>query len=244
MASVWRRLKALVTGARRDRELHDEVRFHLDMEAEKYVRQGVDPDTARVQALRNFGPMTRHVEETRDARGVSWLDDCVQDARYAARTLLKAPGYAAVAILTLGLGIGANAAIFSVVNGVLFTPLPYANGQRLMILSHAAPLANQQNFGVSVKELYEYREQLDAVDGLVEFHQMNFDLLRRGEPDRVATGVVSHNFFDVLGIQPLLGRTFADADDDEGAEAVLVLGYDYWVTRFGADPASSARCSR
>ena len=80
MASMWRRLKALVTGARLDRELHDEVRFHLDMEAEKYVRQGVDPDTARAQALRNFGPMTRHVEETRDARGVSWLDDCVQDA--------------------------------------------------------------------------------------------------------------------------------------------------------------------
>ena len=173
------------------------------------------------------------MEATRDARGVSWLDDCVQDVRYAARTLWKTPGYAAVAILTLGLGIGANAAIFSVVNGVLFTPLPYANGQRLMILSHAAPLANQQNFGVSIKELYEYREQLGAVDGLVEFHQMNFDLLRRGEPDRVATGVVSHNFFDVLGIRPLLGRTFADADDDEGAEAVLVLGYDYWVTRFG-----------
>jgi hypothetical protein len=73
------------------------------------------------------------------------------------------------------------------------------------------------------------------MDGMVEFHQMNFDLLRRGEPDRVATGVVSHNFFDVLGIQPLVGRTFADADDDEGAEAVLVLGYDYWTTRFGAD---------
>jgi putative ABC transport system permease protein len=235
MASLWRRMKALVTGARLDRELDAEVGFHLEMEAEKYVRQGLDPAAARNQALRNFGPITRHVEETRDARGVGWLDDCVQDLRYAARTLWKTPGYAAVAILTLGLGIGANAAIFSVVNGVLFTPLPYANGQRLMILSHAAPLANQQNFGVSIKELYDYREQLASMDGLVEFHQMNFDLLRRGEPDRVATGVVSHNFFDVLGIKPLLGRTFVDADDDEGAEAVLVLGYDYWLTRFGGD---------
>jgi predicted permease len=233
---MWRRLKALITGARLDRELQAEVRFHLDMEADKYVRQGLDPQAARTQALRNFGPLTRHVEETRDARGVSWIDDCIQDVRYAARTLGKSPGYAAVAILTLGLGIGANAAIFSVVNGVLLTPLPYANGERLMLVNHAAPLASQQNFGVSIKELYDYREQLAGIEGLVEFHQMNFDLLRRGEPDRVATGVVSHNFFDVLGIRPLLGRTFVDADDDEGAEAVLVLGHDYWTTRFAADP--------
>ncbi len=234
---MWKRLTRLVHGERLDRQLNAELSFHLDMEAEKYMRQGMDPETARREALRNFGPMTRHVEETRDARGVGWLDDCLQDLRYAARTLGKSPGYAVVAIMTLALGIGANAAIFSVVNGVLFTPLPYANGQRLLLVNHAAPLANQQNFGVSIKELYDYREQLASFDGLVEFHQMNFDLLRRGEPDRVATGVVSHNFFDVLGIQPILGRTFADADDDEGADAVLVLGYDYWTTRFGADPA-------
>jgi len=234
---MWKRLTRLVRGEELDRQLNAEVRFHLDMEAEKYMRQGMDPETARQQALKNFGPMTRHVEDTREARGVSWIDDFLQDLRYAARTLWKTPGYAAVAVLTLGLGIGANAAIFSVVNGVLFTPLPYANGQRLLLVNHAAPLANQQNFGVSIKELYDYREQLASMDGMVEFHQMNFDLLRRGEPDRVATGVVSHNFFAVLGIQPILGRTFSDADDDEGAEAVLVLGFDYWTTRFGADPA-------
>ncbi len=234
---MWRRLTRLVRGEQLDRQLHAEVKFHLEMEAEKYMRQGLDPDTARREALKNFGPMTRHVEETRDARGVGWLDDFLQDVRYAGRTLAKSPGYAAVAILTLGLGIGANAGIFSVVNGVLFTPLPYANGQRLLLVNHAAPLANQQNFGVSIKELYDYREQLASFDGLVEFHQMNFDLLRRGEPDRVATGVVSHNFFSVLGIQPILGRTFSDADDDEGADAVLVLGHEYWTTRFGADPA-------
>ncbi len=235
---MWKRITRLVSGEQLDRQLNAEVTFHLEMEAEKYVRQGFDPAAARAQALRNFGPMARHVEETRDARGLRWLDDCVQDVRYAARTLWKTPGYAAVAVLTLGLGIGANAAIFSVVNGVLFAPLPYANGQRLMLVNQSAPLANQPNFGVSIKELYDYREQLHSVDtdGLVEFHQMNFDLLRRGEPDRVATGVVSHNFFDVLGIRPILGRTFADPDDDEGAEAVLVLGFKYWTSRFGADP--------
>ena len=149
-------------------------------------------------------------------------------------------------MLTLGLGIGANAAIFSVVNGVLFTPLPYANGQRL-VLAEARRAAGQP---AELRRLDQGALRLPSsssrgFDGLVEFHQMNFDLLRRGEPDRVATGVVSHNFFDVLGIRPLLGRTFADADDDEGAAGgagarLRLLAYP--LRR--PTPASSARCSR
>src|SRR5687767_6823295 len=115
-----------------------------------------------------------------------WLEELGADLRYGARTLLKNRGFAALAALTLGLGIGANTAIFSVINGVLLKPLPYDNGDRLLLVRHSAPLASQQNLGVSIKELYEYREQLASFDGLVEFHQMNFDLLRRGEPDRVA----------------------------------------------------------
>ena len=233
---MWKRLTALFTGARLDRELNAEVQFHLDMETELRVRQGLAPESARAEALKSFGPVSRHVAETRDARGVSWLDDFVQDVRYAGRTLGKSPGFAAAAVLTLGLGIGGNAAIFSVINGVLLKALPYANGDRLVILEQATPLTSQTNFGVSVKELYDYREQLHTFDGLVEFHQMSFDLLRRGEPDRVATGVVSHNFFDVLGVRPIVGRGFADADDDEGADAVLVLGFDYWQSRFAGDP--------
>jgi putative ABC transport system permease protein len=234
--SLLRRLRALRHGARLDRDHEAEVRFHLQMDAEKHVGRGLTPDAAWRQSLKDFGPMTRHTEETRDARGVSWLEELVQDVRYGLRTLIKSPGFAAVAILTLGLGIGANTAIFSVIDGVLLKPLPYDNGDRLVLIRQSAPLANQQDIGVSIKELYEYREQLASFDGLVEFHQMNFDLLRRGDPDRVATGVVSPNFFDVLGIQPVLGRTFVAADDREGAEAVLVLGHAYWQTRFGSDP--------
>lgn len=233
---MWRRLRTLVRGERLDRELNAEMRFHLDMETQKLQRQGLDPDAARQQAQRNFGPVARHQAETRDARGVGWVDDFLQDLRHAGRALAKSPGFTAVAVATLGLGIGANAAIFSAINGVLFADLPYAHGDRLVLVEQSAPLANRPNVGVSIKELYDYRDQLRTVSDLVEFHQMNFDLLRRGEPDRVATGVVSHNFFDVLGIQPMLGRTFADGDDDEGAEPVIVLGYDYWQTKFGADP--------
>jgi predicted permease len=224
-------------GAVLDRELDAEVRFHLDMEAQKYVREGMRPEDARHLALRNFGPMEKHKEEARDARGVSWLEELMADLRYGARTLAKNPGFALVAVLTLGLGIGANTAIFSVINGVLLKPLPYENGSRLVLLQQSATRANQQNFGVSIKELYDYRDQLASFDGLVEFHQMSFDLLKRGEPDRVATGVVSPNFFDVLGIKPLLGRTFLGTDDDHGAEAVLVIGHSYWQTKFGGDPS-------
>ena len=232
----FRRLRALIRGDDLDRQMNAEVRFHIDMETEKYVRQGMDPRAARTRALRNFGPMEKHKAETREARGVSWFEELVQDLRYGARTLVKNKGFAVVAILTLGLGIGANTAIFSVINGVLLKPLPYENGSRLLLVQQQATLARQPNFGVSIKELYDYRDALASFEGLVEFHQMNFDLLRRGEPDRVATGVVSANFFDVLGIRPLHGRTFLDKDDDEGAEAVLVLGYDYWRSKFGGDP--------
>jgi putative ABC transport system permease protein len=230
-----RKVRALLRGAKLDRELDAELRFHIEMETARHVRRGMTPDAARRLALRSFGPMERFKEETRDARGVSWFEHLAQDLRYGTRTLLKNPGFSALAILTLGLGIGANTAIFSVINGVLLKPLPYANGDRLLLIEQSAPLTNLPNLGVSITELYDYRAQLPSFDGLVEFHQMSFDLLRRGEPDRVATGVVSPNFFDVLGIKPILGRTFVDGDDDQGAEAVLVLGHAYWQTRFGGD---------
>jgi len=164
------------------------------------------------------------------------MDQFFRDLRYGVRTLIKNRGFAAVAIITLGLGIGANTAVFSVIDGVLLKPLPYANGDRLVVLRQSAPRAGRADAGVSIRELYDYREQSAAFDALVEYHQMNFDLLKRGEPDRVDVGVVSHNFFDVLGIRPMLGRTFVAGDDALGADAVLVLSYSYWRAKFGGDP--------
>jgi predicted permease len=140
-------------------------------------------------------------------------------------------------VLTLALGIGANTAIFSVINGVLLRPLPYGNADRLVLIRQSAPGAGRPNVNLSIREYFDYREQSTAdFDALVEYHQMNFDLLRRGDPDRVNTGVVSHNFFDVLGIAPIVGRTFRADDDTPGAEAVLILSYSYWQSKFGGDP--------
>src|SRR4051812_49426218 len=164
------------------------------------------------------------------------MDLLLHDIRFGVRTLIRNRVFTAFAVLTLGLGIGANTAIFSVIDGVLLKPLPYANGDRLLLIRQSAPLAGRANANVAIKELYDYREQTAAFDALVEYHQMNFDLLRHGDPDRVNTGVVSHDFFDVLGIKPLLGRTFRADDDRPGADAVLVLSHSYWEKTFGSDP--------
>src|SRR5207302_7207799 len=135
----------------------------------------------------------------------------------------------------LALGIGANTAIFSVIYGVLLKPLPYADSDRLVLIRQSAPLIGREDVGVSIKEFFTYRDHVQDFDGLVEFHQMNFDLLKRGEPDRVTAGVVSPNFFDVLGIKPILGRSFVADDDKPGAPAVLVISYSYWQRKFGGE---------
>jgi putative ABC transport system permease protein len=234
---MLKRLRAWWHHDELDRGLNAEVRFHIEMETEKNIRLGMSPEDARWKALRSFGPMEKHKQDTRDARGISWLDTLVADLRYGGRALVQHPGYALLAVLTLGLGIGANTAIFSVINGVLLKPLPYEHGDRLVVVQQSRPLSGQPQVGVAIAEYFDYRERGQEVfDGLVEYHQMNFDLINRGEPDRVSTGVVSHDFFDLLGVRPLLGRTFVAADDVRDAEAVLVLSHTYWRTRFGADP--------
>lgn len=164
------------------------------------------------------------------------METILRDVRYGTRALWHHPGYSLLVVATLALGIGANTAIFSVVNGVLLQPLPYQDGHELVLARQQAPGAGADDIPFSVKEIIDYRDQLESVDGFVEYHGMSFTLLNRGEPDRVLTGVVSANFFDVLGVQPVLGRAFVDTDDDLGAEAVLVLSYPYWQQRFGGDP--------
>ncbi|HMC77330.1 MAG TPA: ABC transporter permease, partial [Vicinamibacterales bacterium] len=169
------------------------------------------------------------------------MEQTLQNIRFALRTLAKNRTFTLFAILTLGLGIGANTAIFSVIDGVLLKPLPYTSGERLLLVRQSAPLAGRANAGVSIKELYDYREQSASFDALVEYHQMNFDLLKQGEPDRVNVGVVSHDFFNILGIAPIAGRTFVADDDKPGADATLVLSHSYWMRAFGGDRAVVGR---
>ena len=164
----------------------------------------------------------------------------LQDIRYALRVLLKNPGFTVVAIATLALGIGVNTAIFSVVYGVLLRPLPYASGRQLVVLHQSSRRSKGQDIPYSVKEIQDYR-QSHTLDQVVEHHSMVFLLLTKNSAERVQTGVVSANFFDVLGVKPLLGRTFVPADEDPGATPVLVLTYKYWHERHGGDPSVVGR---
>jgi putative ABC transport system permease protein len=163
------------------------------------------------------------------------MEQFLQDVRYAARQLVKRSGFALVTVLTLALGIGANSAIFSVVEGVLLRPLPYRHGDRLVHIG-SRPSADASDVRFSVMELADYRRQSNAFAGIAEYHSMSFPLLGEGDPDQVKTGVVSANFFTELGVRPLLGRLFVPEDDRAGAPHVMVLGHDYWESRFGKDP--------
>src|SRR5262245_17513763 len=229
-------LRAVFSRDAVERDLDDELRLHLELEAEKRQREGEAPEEARRHAAVSFGGVERVKEECRESWGVRLLETVAQDLKYGARNLRRNPGFTAVVALTLGLGIGANTAVFSVVRGVLLRPLPYARGQEVVALHQPALKAGIQDLGFSVKEVQDYGALAPSLENVVEYHSMNFTLLGGPEPQRVRTGVVSAQFFRVLGVEPLLGRTFRDGEDALGAEALLVLSHSYWQQKLGGDP--------
>jgi putative ABC transport system permease protein len=176
-------------------------------------------------------------EECRDARAGRFLETLWQDVRYGMRVLRKNPGFSCAAILTLALGIGANTAIFSLVYGVLLRPLPYQDGGQLVVLHQLNTKGAASNIPFSVKELNDYGQQSHTLEGIVEHHTMVFLLSDSTTAERVQAAIVSGNFFDVLGVRPLLGRTFVDADDQMNAAPVIVLSYTYWQQHRNGDPA-------
>ena len=236
MKSLPHFLRRLFHRDHAEHELTREMEHHLALEAEANLRAGMTPEEARLAALRAFGGVAQAQEECRDAWGVRFMDNLRQDLGYSFRGLRRNPGFSFVVVLTLALGIGANTAIFSVVQGVLLRPLPYTAPDRVVTLNQAAPKAGQPFLGFSVLDFTDFRERNRTFSALAEYHSMWFILLGRAEPERVQTGVVSDNFFDLLGVKPLLGRTFLPGEDKLGAAPVLVLSYEYWQRSFGGDP--------
>lgn len=170
-------------------------------------------------------------------RGPRYRATFIQDVRYALRGFTRSPGYAAAFVVTIGLGIGANTAIFSVINGVLLRPLPHDDGDAIVLLEQPATMSGfDYNATFSVPEIIDYREQASTLDGFAQYSSMTFTLLGYGEPRRVRAAVVSGNFFQVMGLKPVLGRVFDQRDDDPEAGAVAVLSHEFWSSTFAADP--------
>jgi len=217
-------------------ELSDELRFHLEKLAEENVAKGMTPKEARYAALRDLGGVDQIKEECRDMRRLNFIDNLIQDLRYGARTLARNRGFAAVAIITLALGIGANTAIFSVVNTVLLRPLPFKDPSSLVWaterfqLTHGAAVVISPDF-IGWKDRNQVFEQIGAFGTTV-----GANLTAAGEPARVRVTSVTAGFFPMLGVQPIAGRMFLSSESKEAQRHVALLNEALWRSRFGSDP--------
>ena len=239
MPSWLKRVRTIFRRGSMERELDVELQFHLDMLAADYVRRGIPPDAARRSARQTFGGVESIKDDVRDAWLTRLVETIGQDVRYGLRGLRRQAGYALAVIVTMALGIGANTAIFSVVNAVVLRPLPYDRGEDLLLLNQAR--TNVANTGFSFADIDDIKAFSGSLDAVVEYHNMYFILLGGEEPERVAAGVVSWDYFQTLGITPLVGRVFRaeddgnDKHDKHDTQATLVLSHEYWQRAFRGD---------
>jgi putative ABC transport system permease protein len=208
------------------RDLEEDIRDHIARETQDNIDRGMPPDEARYAALRKFGNVAQVMEETREVWAVVWLEQLLQDLRFNARVLRKTPGFTLVAILTLALGIGANTAIFSVLNGVLLRPLPYPNPQQL--------IAMKQN--ESLQNLLDIQRQTRTFSQGGGINIMAMDYTDGLEPIEVRAASISAGFLETLGIAPMIGRMVSPAEDVKGGPRNIVASYQFWQDRLGSDP--------
>ncbi len=235
LKAVSARIVASVRGKRFEDNLAAEVQAHLEMLVDENVRRGMSPEDARYAALRSFGSVAQMREEYRDRRGLPMIETLGQDIRYALRQLRRSPGFAAVAILTLALGIGANTAIFSVVNTVLLRPLPYRDADRLVMVWGNDRAHGYDTDQVSPPDFQDWQAQNRVFESMAGSTDVTYTLTGVGDPEPITAYEYSAESFRVLGVPPLLGRTFAPEEDQDGRNHVVVLGYRLWQSRFGGD---------
>ncbi|HEV2196204.1 MAG TPA: ABC transporter permease [Candidatus Acidoferrum sp.] len=238
LQQLFRRLRAFFRRAQLDRDLDAEISSHLQFAIEENLDRGLSPAEARRQALLRLGGPQQAKENQRDARGLPFLDTLFQDLRFAFRMLRKSPGFTAVAVLTLALGIGANISIFSVVYAVLLKALPYPQPDRLAMVYENVNLPSYQNSRneVTPGNFSDWTNQNAVFENLAAYRNRSFNLTGSGEPLRIEGELVSANFFTTLQIVPELGRGFAPEEDLPGASHVVVMSNGLWKGRFGSDP--------
>ena len=237
------RIRAWLSARGVDEDFSQELDAHLELLTEQNIRRGMTPKEALRSAHVRLGGMTQLRETYRELGGLPVAETFFQDVRYALRTLRKSPGFTLVCVLTLGLGIGASTAIFSVVNGVLLRPLPYPNNGRLVRIEERHPGESAANFTYASYLDLEYESK--SLESISAFRLWSFNLTGEGEPEQVSGALVSATFFSALGSKPFLGRTIRAEDDQPGGDNyVVVLSYALWQSRFGSDHGIIGRMLR
>src|SRR5436190_993268 len=220
-------------------DLDDEIRGHMALSVKERIERGEDPAAARLAALKDFGNVTLTRDSMRGVWRHRWLDAAEalgRDVRFAVRALLRAKGLAATVVVTLALGIGANAAIFSVVRGVLLRPLVNRDEDRLIYIRQSAPGIGAQNITFSVPEIDDLKSRITTIGAFGDFSTVDFTLIGLGsEPRMVKAGVVGGSFFEVMGLRPVLGRLLNAHDDGPKAAGAAVLTYRLWSTSLNSD---------
>jgi predicted permease len=225
-------------------QLDDEIHEHIETETQDNIARGMSPEEARYAALRKFGNVTRVKEETREVWSSVWLEQLLQDVRFALRMLRKSPGFTGVAIFTLALGIGANSAMFSVVNGILLRSLPFKEPSRLVTVLDTKPSKGVDWLFVSPNRFEEWVRRNTTFDQIAAAENCFFKLESNGALILLQGGCATASFFPMLGVQPFLGRLFTPEEDLPGGNPVVVLSYGCWKEKFGGDPAAIGKTIR
>jgi putative ABC transport system permease protein len=233
---LFLRFQSLFQRRRSAQRLVAELQFHLDQQVAENIAAGMRPDEARRAARLMFGNPAALGETTRETWGWQWLEQLLQDVRYAVRTLRKSPGFTAIAVLTLTLGIGANTAIFSVVNASLLRPLPFPSSSQLVDLWAHSSVFDFPDLGLSLPDIADIRAQNTVFSGIAPYRFSGMTLTGRGAPQRLDGAQVSVELFPLLGTTPLYGRRFTPAETRPGQDREVILSYSLWQKEFGGDP--------
>jgi predicted permease len=235
MMGLVRRLVALVRRRRLESELDGEVLAHLELAERDALKAGLSPEDARRAAHRAFGSIDRIKEEHRDSRSVRWIDTLGKDVRYGIKLLVRDPVFAVVTISVMAIGIGANTAMFSIMDAALLKPLPYPEPER-MVRVWEAPTPTTRN-GLSTLNFLDWKRLSKSFEALSAVRDVTVALTGDGDPVRLNGRMVSGDYFKVFGVKPALGRTFLPSEDAFGASPVIVLSHATWKGRFASDPS-------
>ena len=237
---VIRRILALFQWHSRERDMEREMAFHIDSLAGQYTRDGLSDVEARRAARRQFGDLTRLKERGHDERTVRLVEDVARDVRHAARSLRRSPGFSLAVILTLALGIGGNTAVFSIVDQLLLRPMPYPNGDQLVMVEESVGGRNS-HADVSPANWLDWQRESRTFGRFAAWQFRAFSMTGAGAPRRASAQLVSSEFFPLLGVAPLLGRTISDEDDRPNGPRVAVLSYRAWQEQLGGDRRAIGR---